>query len=140
MMMTFARAAILSIIISLTAMQSVSAAKSPKGLWVATSPFFYDRPIAIVKIYLNNNIVYGELVKIIPLNERIKGGRIANSGPLMMYGYHEEKGDWIDGTIYEQITARVYKSSFKMSADGDHLFVRGMKGPFFRTAQWDRLK
>jgi hypothetical protein len=131
---------LISLIVSLLSIQCAIAAKSPEGLWLATSPFYYDRPIAIVKIYVKNNVLYGEIVKIIPLNESMKGATVANSGPVMMYGYHEKNGKWVDGKIYEQISAKTHSSSLEISDDGNHLYVRGWKGPFFRTARWDRVK
>lgn len=140
MIMKYSKSVLAGLIIGLLFIQSVAAAKSPEGLWVATSPFFSDRPVAVIKIYINDKILYGELVKIVPLNENMKNAKIANSGPLMMYGYEENSGKWINGKIYEQITARIYKSSIEISKDGDHLYVRGFKGPFFRTARWDRIK
>lgn len=121
---------------------SASAAKTPEGYWVATSPFFYDRPIAVVKLYVDSNKkLCGQIVKVLPLNGSIDPSRkLAASGPVVMCGFQERKGSWVNGRIYEQITAKIYTGSITMTNDGDHLYVRGYKGSFFRTARWDRVR
>ncbi len=117
------------------------AAQSPVGLWLATSPFFDNRPVAIVKTYLIGNKLCGEILKVIPIkgsfNTRIKAAR---SGPVMMCGYHEEDGEWVDGNIYEQTTATIYPSKISVSDDGEHLYVRGYRGILFRTSTWNRIE
>lgn len=117
------------------------AGSSPVGYWVATSPFFYGRPLAVVKTYLTGKKLCGEIVKVIPLNGSSSGfGKMAKSGPVMMCGYHEEGGKWVDGMIYEQTTAKIYSSTITISDDGRYLYVRGYKGPFYRTVRWDRIR
>ena len=120
---------------------TASAQKSPAGLWRATSPFYYGYPVAIIKTYITNEKLCGEIVKVIPLNGSfVTSSKIAASGPVMMCDYHEENGSWVGGKIYEQITAKIYPSTVAMSADGNHLYVRGYVGPFYRTGTWNRIR
>ena len=121
---------------------TASASKSPAGYWVATSPFFYGQPVAVIKIYFDNSKkLCGQIVKILPLNKSIDRSRkLASSGPVMMCGFEEKGGKWLNGRIYEQITAKTYEGSITITADGNHLYVRGYKGPFYRTARWDRIR
>jgi hypothetical protein len=117
------------------------AAGSPVGYWLAKSPFFYDRPVAVIKTYLVNKELFGEIVKVLPLNESVNYRKnYASSGPVMIWNFREENGVWVGGRIYEQITARSYSGRISVSDDGRHLYVRGWKGPFYRTATWDRIR
>lgn len=116
------------------------AGNSPAGYWRATSPFFSGSPVAIIKTYIKDETLCGEIVKVIPLNKPIDNSKgVASSGPVIMCGYKEEGGNWVGGRIYEQITARTYDSSITMSTDGKLLRVRGYKGLFYRTATWFRV-
>ena len=117
------------------------AAKSIEGYWAASSPFFWGRPLAIVKTYIINNQLCGEIVKVIPLNGSFGAvGKMQTSGPVMMCGYKLVNGRWEGGKIYEQITAKIYPSTVMLSENGNHLLVRGYRGPFYRTVTWDRVR
>jgi uncharacterized protein (DUF2147 family) len=112
----------------------------PTGYWRATSPFFSGAPVAIIKTYMKNETLCGEIVKVLPLNKPVDASKgVAASGPVIMCGYKLEGNRWAGGRIYEQITARTYDSSITVSEDGKQLFVRGYKGPFYRTAKWYKL-
>lgn len=113
---------------------------SPVGLWLATSPLYFSRPLAIVKLYMKKDVLCGELVKVLPLNGKIPNAGIANSGPIMMCGYTYQDGVWKGGMIYEQITAMIYPSEVKLSQDGRSMTVRAWKGIFSRSVQWKKLK
>jgi uncharacterized protein (DUF2147 family) len=130
------------ILISMCLLPAVAfAGYSPVGYWVATSPFFYGRPLAVVKTYLTGKELCGEIVKVIPLNGSSSGfEKMAKSGPVMMCGYHEDRGEWVGGKIYEQTTAKIYASTVSLSKDGRQLYVRGYRGPFYRTVRWDRIR
>lgn len=131
---------LLSFALYLTILSTATARQRVEGYWVASSPFFYGVPIAVIKTYIADGKLVGEIVKVMPLNGSIPNNKIAKSGPVMMFGYQEDHGRWIGGKIYEQTTARIYESSIEVSKNGNQLYVRGRKGPFFRTARWDRIK
>jgi uncharacterized protein (DUF2147 family) len=117
------------------------ASPSPVGTWLATSPFFDNRPVAIVKTYLTNGKLCGTIVKVIPVKGNFSSSiRAALTGPVMMCDFREENGEWVDGNIYEQTTATIYSGKVTMSEDGQHLYVRGYRGVLFRTATWNRIK
>lgn len=142
MIMPFVRRTSSIILVSMCLLPALAfAGSSPVGHWMASSPFFYGRPLAVVKTYLTGKELCGEIVKVIPLNGYSSGfGRMAASGPVMMCGYHEERGEWVGGKIYEQTTAKIYSSTITISADGRYLYVRGYRGPFYRTVRWDRIR
>lgn len=115
---------------------------NPSGFWLAYSPFYSNRPVGVVKLYLvNNKILCGQLVKVFPLNGNFKTrSNAASSGPVMMCDYHYQNGKWIDGKIYEQSSAMIYTSSIELSHDNKTLHVTGHSGPLSKTSVWKRLK
>lgn len=121
---------------------NVYAGGSPVGYWQATSPFYFGHPLAIVKTYMMGDKLCGQIVKVIPVNGSFAegGNGMASSGPVMMCGYHLENGVWVDGQIYEQITARLYPSEITISDGGRYMTVKAWRGPFSRTSRWERIK
>lgn len=118
---------------------AVAEGKSPVGYWLARSPFFGDRPLAIVRIATKNKKLHGQIVELITSS----GYRVASNrkcaGVDVMYGFYKKGNEWVGGKIYEQKNADYYNSTIKISPDGDHLYVSGWNGPFFRTSVWDRV-
>lgn len=120
---------------------AAAATHSPAGLWLASSPFFDGKNIAIIKLYFTHKKLCGEIVKVMPLNGSFATRtRIASSGPVMMCDFHKEDGKWIGGKIYEQTTASLYDGEIEMNAEGNLLRVHGHWGPASRSAVWRRVR
>lgn len=120
---------------------AVAATRSPAGLWLASSPFFAGRNIALIKLYFTHKKLCGEIVKVMPLNGSFATRtKIASSGPVMMCDFYQENGKWVGGKIYEQTTAKLYDGEIEMNAEGNLLRVLGHWGPTSRSAVWRRVR
>ena len=125
------------LVLSITS-QAAQNRSSPVGYWLASSPFFNNRPLAIVKTYLVKDKLCGEIIKVIPLNGSMPGARLAKSGPVVLCGFTYSNGSWSNGMIYEQITAKVYPGEIHVTDNGRTLTVRAWNGPFSRSVKWRR--
>lgn len=125
--------------LSLLFLTSVVHAASPVGRWMARSIYYDSQPIGVIKLYVRNHELRGELIRVLPLNGDIKGSWGSGSGPVMMFGFRKNGHEWVGGKIYEQKAAKLYECNVKVSQDGKHLYVTGWKWPFSQTVTWDRV-
>lgn len=125
-------------------------AQSSLGKWV-TIDDKTGKKKSIVELYKEGETMYGKIVYLYPREGREPNPTCKKceddrkNAPLvglqLVRDMRWNGGAWVDGTIVDPETGKVY--ALKMWVDKDRpddLNVRGYIGPFFRTQTWLRVK
>ncbi|SHI76039.1 Uncharacterized conserved protein, DUF2147 family [Mesonia phycicola] len=103
---------------------------------------------SIVKIYQENNKLYGKVIRILNEEKRTKlctkcKGQDKNKkieGLVLMKHFTKEGHTYINGTITNPDDGKVYRSKMWLDKDNPNLLnVRGYIGIFYKTVQWQRF-
>lgn len=117
------------------------------GLW-ETIDDRYNQVKAYVRLETKGSGLTGTIEKIFLLPHegnyplcvacegQLKGKPII--GLKFMYGFKENGGDWVNGSILDPSNGVIYWAKFWLK-DRDTLMIRGYLGPFYRTQEWRRL-
>ncbi|MEM9243560.1 MAG: DUF2147 domain-containing protein [Pseudomonadota bacterium] len=107
-----------------------------------------NKPSAVVKVYIKNNKLYANIVKMYPINGKPPvtycqhcKGELRNAkfiGLPIFWNLKKEKGKWRGGKILNPKTGKTYSCTVSLTQDGKALSVRGHIGMFGVTKIWPR--
>ncbi len=121
---------------------------SPVGQWITISYKTGER-ISIVKIWEQNGMLYGKVMKIFPGPNRgfsdrceqcegdLKGKPII--GMTVLWDFTQgDNGRWVNGHALDPHTGEVYRGSMVLLDNGKQLELTGYWGIFWHSQTWIR--
>lgn len=131
-------------------LSSYTIAQTSLGKWV-TIDDNTGKKKSIVLLYKEGDKMYGKIVYLYPREGREPNAKCTKCtddrkneplvGLQLVRDMEWNGGAWVDGTIVDPETGKVYDLKMWVEKDRpDELNVRGYIGPFFRTQTWQRVK
>jgi len=139
----------LMILLLLPIATSLSAAKTPVGLWVTVDDKTGARR-SQVRINESKGVLSGRIEQILEADKRnancVKCSGFRRNQPVLgmtiIEGvrHNDGEGYWEHGSILDPNDGKVYRVRLTPKNDGRTLEVRGFLGPFYRNQYWIRAE